>query len=180
MAYKELENIFKNLQERVNKQDFSINSVNNLLFEILEENHAKFEEFKNDIQLKWEDFERINRNRVIKKTFTYFFYENFQEMFRYFLNVFFGFDKNSLKLLSKEKISEEIIFFDYSYTLNSNEEDIFIKNSAELHGDALYGFSLTTGYLYFLIRLLGIVIRKIIQKKIFFFLFDVTMVILIY
>ncbi len=170
MVYKELENIFKNLQERVNKQDFSINSVNNLLFEILEKNQAKFEEFKNNIQLKWEEFAEKNRNRVIKKTFTSFFYENFQEMFRYFLNVFFGFDKNSLILLNKEKISEEIIFFDYNYTLNQNEEDIFTKNSVELKEDVLYGFSLTTGYLYFLIRLLGIVIRKIIQKRIFILL----------
>ncbi|MFW9902288.1 MAG: hypothetical protein ACFFDY_13560 [Candidatus Thorarchaeota archaeon] len=167
MAYKELENIFKNLQDRVNKQDFSIKSVNNLLFEILLKNQAKFEEFKNNIHVKWEEFTERNRNRVIKRTFTSFFYENFQYLFRYFLNIFFGFDKNSLMLLSKEKISEEIVFFEYNYTLNANEEDIFIKNSVELEGDKLYGFSLTNGYLYFLIRLLGIVIRKIIQKNIF-------------
>jgi len=91
VAYKELKYIFKNLQERVNKQDFSIKSVNRLLFEILEKNNAKFEEFKNDIRLKWEEFEKKNRNRVIKKTFTSFFYENFHELFSYFLNVFFGF-----------------------------------------------------------------------------------------
>ncbi|MFX1570825.1 MAG: hypothetical protein ACFFCV_21005 [Promethearchaeota archaeon] len=170
MAYKELENIFKNLQDRVNKQDFSIKSVNNLLFEILVKNHAKFEEFKNSIHTKWDEFTEKNKNRVMKKTFTSFFYEYFQEIFRYFLNVFFGFDENSLLLLSKEKISEEIIFFDYTYTLNLNEEDIFIKNSVELEADVLYGFSLTNGYLYVLIRLLGIVIRKIIQKKIFILL----------
>ena len=170
MAYKELKYIFKNLQERVNKQDFSIKSVNRLLFEILEKNNAKFEEFKNDIRLKWEEFEKKNRNRVIKKTFTSFFYENFHELFSYFLNVFFGFEKDSLKLFSKEKISEKIIFFDYNYILNPNEEDIIFKNSPEFQVDLLYGFSLNTGYLYFVVRLLGIVIRNTIQEKIFILL----------
>jgi len=170
VAYKELKYIFKNLQERVNKQDFSIKSVNRLLFEILEKNNAKFEEFKNDIRLKWEEFEKKNRNRVIKKTFTSFFYENFHELFSYFLNVFFGFEKDSLKLFSKEKISEKIIFFDYNYILNPNEEDIIFKNSPEFQVDLLYGFSLNTGYLYFVVRLLGIVIRNTIQEKIFILL----------
>ncbi len=170
MAYKELKYIFKNLQERVNKQDFSIKSVNRLLFEILEKNNAKFEEFKNDIRLKWEEFEKKNRNRVIKKTFTTFFYKNFHELFSYFLNTFFGFDRDSLKLFSKEKISEKIIFFDYNYILNPNEEDIIFKNSAEFQVDLLYGFSLNTGYLYFIVRLLGIVIRNTIQEKIFILL----------
>ncbi len=170
MAYKELKYLFKNLQERVNKQDFSIKSVNRLLFEILEKNNTKFEEFKNDIRLKWEEFEKKNRNRVIKKTFTSFFYETFHELFSYFLNMFFGFDKNSLKLINKEKISEKIIFFDYNYTLNPNEEDSIVKSSGEFQVDVLYGFSVTTGYLYFLVRLLGIVIRNTIQKKIFILL----------
>lgn len=170
MAYKELKYIIKNLQDRVNKQDFSIKSVNRLLFEILEKNSTKFEEFKNDIRLKWEEFEKKNRNRVIKKTFTSFFYENFHELFSYFLNMFFGFDKNSLKLISKEKISDKIIFFDFNYTLNPNEEDSIVKSSAEFQVDVLYGFSVTTGYLYFLVRLLGIVIRNTIQKKIFILL----------
>ena len=44
-----------------------------------------------------------------------------------------------------------------------------IRATAELHGDALYGFSLTTGYLYFLIRLLGIVIRKNHSEKNLYF-----------
>jgi len=170
VAYKELKYIFKNLQERVNKQDFSIKSVNRLLFEILEKNNAKFEEFKNDVRLKWEEFEKKNRNRVIKKTFTSFFYENFHELFSYFLNVFFGFERDSLKLFSKEKISEKIIFFDYNYILNPNEEDIIFKNSPEFQVDLLYGFSLNTGYLYFVVRLLGIVIRNTIHEKIFILL----------
>ncbi|MFX1347493.1 MAG: hypothetical protein ACFE92_02355 [Promethearchaeota archaeon] len=166
MAYKELKYIIETLQEKFNKLDFNIKTINSVLFEILEKNNAKFEEFKNAIRFKWEEFENKNQNRVIKKTFTSFFYENFHDIFNNFLKVFFGFDENSLNLFSKEKISEEIIFFFYNYTLNPNEEDTFVRLSKEFQVNALYGFSISTGYLYFLVRLLGIVIRKTIQKRI--------------
>ncbi|MFX1417837.1 MAG: hypothetical protein ACFE9N_02830 [Promethearchaeota archaeon] len=170
MAYKELKYIVKNLLNRENFRDFSIKTINNALFEILEKNHAKYENFKNNIRLKWEAFEKKNQNRLIKKTFTLFFYENFQEFFSYFLHEFFGFDEKYLELNSKEKISEKIIFFEYTYLLNPNEEEIFISLSDKFKVEILYGFSLITGYLYFIVRLLGMIIRKIINKNIFILL----------
>lgn len=167
MAYKELKYIVENLQNRANAQDFSINTINNVLFEILEKNHTKYEDFKNDIKLKWEVFKKKNQNRVIHKTFTTFFYNNFNELFSYFLTEFFSFNENSLELFSKEKVSEKIIFFEYNYHLNPNEEEIFINISDEVQVDILYGFSIITGYFYFIVRLLGMVIRDVIRDNVF-------------
>ncbi len=169
MAFKELEFIVENLQDRANMLDFSMKKMNSVLFEILKKKGIKFEEFKNNIQLKWEEFEKKNQNRVIKKTFTSFFYENFHDLFSTFLE-FFGFKKNALNLFSKEKISEKITFFEYNYLLNPNEEEQFVKISDDFQVEILFGFSLITWYLYFLVRFLGIVIRKVIQRRIFILL----------
>ncbi|UCD01513.1 MAG: hypothetical protein JSV23_00355 [Promethearchaeota archaeon] len=170
MAYKELRYIIENLQERVNEQELSIKAVNSVLFEILEKKSSKFEEFKKDIKFRWKAFVEKNHDRIIKKTFTLFFYENFHELFSYFLHTFFDFDENSLKPLSKEKISDKIIFFEYNYLLNLDEAEGFTRISDKYQIEMLYGFSLLTGYLYYIVRLLGMIIRKAIQEKIFILL----------
>ena len=108
MAFKELKYIVENLQDRANMLDFSIKKMNSVLFEILKKKGIKFEEFKNNIQLKWEEFEKKNQNRVIKKTFTSFFYENFHDLFNTlpFLKLF-----ASISLLGRaSKKSSEIGF----------------------------------------------------------------------
>ena len=174
MAYKELKHIVENLVNSTNNQDSSINAINNVLFGLLEKNSNKYEEFKNDIRLKWDNFKKKNQNRIIKKTFTSFFYENFHDLFSYFLHVFFNFDENSLELFSKEKISEKIIFFEYNYLLNPNEEKKFINISDEFQVEILYGFSIITGYLYFIVRLLGMVIRNAIQENVFILIDAIT------
>ena len=174
MAYKDLRYIVESLQNKAKTQDFSIKTINNVLFEILEKNQIKYEEFKNRIKLKWEVFKEKNQNRVIKKTFTTFFYKNFHKLFSYFLSEFFSFNKNSLELFTKEKVSEKIVFFEYNYQLNSNEEDLFINISDEFQFDILYGFSIITGYFYFIVRLLGMVVREAINENIFILLDAVT------
>ena len=70
MAYKELKYIIENLQERANMLDFSIKKMNSVLFEVMKNKGDKFEEFKNNIQLKWEEFEKKNKSIVLKKTFS--------------------------------------------------------------------------------------------------------------
>jgi hypothetical protein len=170
VAYKELKQIVNNLVNTENIQDYSIDTINSVLFNLLEEKPIKYKEFINDIKLRWDAFKKKNQTRIIKKTFTSFFYENFQDLFGYFLQEFFSFDQNSLELLSKEKISEKIIFFEYNYLLNQDEEQIFINISNEFQVEILYGFSIITGYLYFIVRLLGMVIRNAIQENIFILL----------
>ncbi|MFX1302316.1 MAG: hypothetical protein ACFFBV_00820 [Promethearchaeota archaeon] len=170
MAYKELRYIIENLQERANEQELTIKTINGVLFEILEKKPAQFEEFKKNIKLKWKSFVEKNHKRIIKKTFTLFFYENFHDLLSYFLDMFFGFNENSLKLSSKEKISDKIIYLEYNYLLNPEEEESFTRISDEFQIEMLYGFSFLTGYLYYVVRLLGMVIRKAIHEKIFILL----------
>jgi hypothetical protein len=174
VAYRELRYIVDNLQERASEQELSIKMINGALFKILEKKSTKFEEFKKDIKLRWQAFVEKNHDRIIKKTFTLFFYENFHELLSYFLSTFFDFDENSLKLFSKEKISDKIIFFEYNYLLNPNEVEGFTRISDEFQVEMLYGFSLLTGYLYYIVRLLGLIVRKVIQKNLFFLLDAVT------
>ena len=166
MAYKELKYIAENIINKRTYQDLTIKTIDEALFDLLEKNSNKYEEFKNDIRLKWENFQKKNQNRVIKKTFTSFFYENFQNLFKYFLKVFFGFNENFLELISKEKISEKVIFFEYNYFLNSSEEKKFGNISDVFQVEVLYGFSTITGYLYFIVRILGMIIRNAIHEKI--------------
>ncbi|MFX0037735.1 MAG: hypothetical protein ACFFCY_00515 [Promethearchaeota archaeon] len=170
MAYKELKHIVENLINQAKFQDLSINTINNSLFNLLEKNNTKYEEFKNNIRLRWEIFQKKNQKRIIKKTFTSFFYENFSDFFSYFLKIFFNFDENSLELISKEKISEKIIFFEYNYLLNSIEEQNFAHISDGFKLEILYGFSIITGYLYFIVRILGKVIRNALKENIFILL----------
>ncbi|MFX1379047.1 MAG: hypothetical protein ACFFA4_08115 [Promethearchaeota archaeon] len=170
MAYNELKYIIEHLINTSINEDYSFNTINKVLFDILEKKNTKYEEFKNHVKLRWEAFQKKNQNRIIKKTFTSFFYESFHDLFSYFLQEFFGFTVNSLELFTKEKISEKIIFFEYNYLLDPNEEKIFIKISDDFQVDLLYGFSIFTGYLYFIVRLLGMVVRNAIEENIFILL----------
>ncbi|MFX0145936.1 MAG: hypothetical protein ACFE9C_17860, partial [Candidatus Hodarchaeota archaeon] len=174
MAYKELKHIVENLINQAYIQELSIRTINNSLFDLLEKKNTQYEEFKNDIRLRWEIFQRKNQNRIIKKTFTSFFYENFNDLFSYFLKIFFNFNVNSLELISKEKISEKVIFFEYNYLLNSIEEKNFAHISEAFKLEILYGFSIITGYLYFIVRILGMVIRNALKEKIYILLDAIT------
>ena len=170
MVNKELSDILDFLEEKIKGQDFGLRFETNVFFEILERKKEKFKDFQDDIRLRWDEFDQKNQKRVIKKTFTTFFYENFHDFFRYFLQFFFGFNESSLELIIKEKISEKFLFLEYNYFLSSEEIDYFDKTSKDFEGELLNGFTLPTGYFYFLVRILGIVIRKTIQEKIFILL----------
>ena len=170
MTYKEIKYIVENLVKKTQHRDLSLKTINNELFNLLEKNNARYKEFKNDISIRWDNFQKRNQNRIIKKSFTSFFYENFHDLFGSFLQVFFNFSENSLELFSKEKISEKIIFFEYNYQLNPIEEEEFVNISDGFKIEILYGFSIITGYLYFIVRLLGMVIRNVTQENLFILL----------
>jgi hypothetical protein len=170
VAYKELNFIIENLQSRAKEQKLNLKSLDSALFEFLDTQSDKFEAFKEEIKKQWQIFLESNQNRIIKKTFTSFFYENFHELLSKFLYTFFGFNQNSLDLLSKEKISEKVIFFEYSYLLNENEEESLNKITNKFRVNIFYEFSLLTGHLYFLVRIFGVVVRKVIQERVFILL----------
>lgn len=167
MVNNELSDILFFLRERIKGKDFRLEFETNVFLKILERKKEKLYDFQNEISLKWDEFTKKNQNRRIKKTFTTFFNKNFHSFFRYFLQFFFGFSENSLKLIIKEKISEKILFLEYSYVLSVEEMNYFEKYSKESDGGLFNGFTFPTGYLYFLVRSLGIVIRRTIQEKVF-------------
>jgi len=170
LVKQELQEILEILQGKTGDEDYSLNMVNKVFLEILNKNKDKYKEFKDEIKVEWNKFieKNKNKNQIVKKSFTTFFYNNFHDFFKHFLRFFFGFSDKSLELIIKEKISDKIITFEYKYSLTEKEEDFFESVSHKFEGELFYGFtSFISGYLYFLIRLFGFLIRKIIQKKIF-------------
>ncbi|MFX1411980.1 MAG: hypothetical protein ACFFA6_16665 [Promethearchaeota archaeon] len=167
MATEYLRDILSFIDERVKGKGSNYKMETKLFLEILEQKQDQFESFKKNIKSKWEVFKLRNEKKVIKKTYTTFFYENFDDFFRYFIGNFFGIDEHSLKLIIKEKISEQILILEYDYLLPLEKKRYFDKISKNLQSNLLYIYSFPAGYLYLLIRLLGLVIRKTIQEKIF-------------
>ena len=170
MTSQELPEILDFLKDRVKGKEFDLNLQTKIFFEILEKKREKYDELLRDIKSKWDNFNIKNQGRIIKKTFTTFFYESFHDFFKFFIQEFFAFDKKSLELVIKEKISDKILFLEYNYFLTHEEEEHFNNTSKTFEGEIFYGFSFTTGYLFFLIRLLGMVFRNTIQEKIFILL----------
>ncbi|MFX1259876.1 MAG: hypothetical protein ACFFAN_18660, partial [Promethearchaeota archaeon] len=170
MVNTELREILDFLKERVDGKEFNVNFEINVFSEILNKKKEEYEQFKKEIKLKWDEFNHKNEKRIIKKTFTTFFYNNFHELFKFFTNKFFGFDEKSLELVIKEKISDKILFLEYNYLLTLEEKNHFDNTSKDLKVGIFHGFSFTTGFLFFLIRQLGMIFRKTIQEKIFILL----------
>ncbi len=158
------------LEEKVKGLGYDLKLETGVLFEILERKEEDFKEFQNEIILKWDEFTQKNQKRVIKRTFTTFFYDNFHNFFKYFLRNFFGFNEGSLELINKEKVSDEFLFLEYNYYLTQEEEELFQKFSRKFESEVFFGFSFPMGYLYFIIRLLGILFRKAIKEHIFILL----------
>ena len=123
----ELETILKSIGENVKGQQFTIKMNSNVFFEILNKKELEFNEFNEIIKHDWESFKLKNKERIIKKTYSTFFYNNFPRYFEHYLHKFCGLDKNSLNLLIKEKVSEENIFLEYNYKLSTKEENHFKK-----------------------------------------------------
>ncbi|MFX1530368.1 MAG: hypothetical protein ACFFBC_04600 [Promethearchaeota archaeon] len=167
MVNKELSDIISYIEKKTRGHNFGLIFETDVFFEILERKKEKFKDFQDEISFRWEEFNQKNQKRIIKKTFTTFFYKNFHDFFSHFLQNFFGFNENSLRLIIKEKISEKILFLEYNYILSSEEIEYFNKTTKEFEGELLNGFTFPTGYLYFLVRILGIVIRKTVREKIF-------------
>ncbi|MFX1488082.1 MAG: hypothetical protein ACFFBI_02975 [Promethearchaeota archaeon] len=170
MTNKNLKDILSFLEKEGKGQVFNLKLETNLLFEILKTNGKAFEKLQNEIKAKWDEFKLKNQKNIIKRTFTTFFYKNFHDFFNYFLYTFFGFNERSLELITKEKVSEKILFLEYNYFLTQEEVESFGESTKKFETELFYGFFFPLGYLYFLIRLLGTIIRKIIQENIFILL----------
>jgi len=164
LAHKELPKILSYLQENLKGHLFSLKSRKKVFFEILEQKNTKYNELKDKIQSKWQDFIEKNNKKVVKKTYTSFLYDNFHDFFKYSIETFFGLESNSLELVLKESISETDLIIEYKYYLLLEEIVLFEKTSSELEGN-FYATLMFTGYVFTIVEILGRIIREITNEK---------------
>jgi len=164
MVNKELLTILKSIGEKVKGKELTLKMNSHVFFDILESKNNSYKEFKEEIKKKWEHFKLKNQNRIIKKTYSAFFFQYFEEYFKFYLQNFCGFDTNSLELIEKEKISDEQLFLEYSYYLSPEEQDYF-KEFSESFKDSADGITSPFGYLYLVVAILGVILRKLLGEK---------------
>ena len=164
LANKELKEIIKFLYEKVEGKDFILAFNNRMFLKVFDRKEKEYDEFKELIKSRWEDFTLRNHTTVVKKNYISFFYDHFDEFLKISLPKFYGFDKNSLKFKNIEKISDTDLVIEYDYYLSSEEENIFDELAIKA-GQPQYPFQYYVGYLFFAISCLGIISRKIIQEK---------------
>jgi hypothetical protein len=161
---KELRSILKSISEHAKGRSLTIKLNSHIFFDVLETKKNFFNKFKESINKDWKDFKQKNENRVIKKTYSSFFFQHFDKLLRFYLQNFWGYDTNSLKLIVKEKISDENLFLEYSYNLSPEEIDVF-NEFAESFKDNVDGVSSPSGFLYMIIAILGVVLRRLLDEK---------------
>ena len=165
MVNKELPDILERLSEIFSEELFNVKMHKKVYFQVLQNKQAKFEELLDLIRTKWVEFKDINQKRVINKTYTNFLYDHFHEFFIFYLKTFFGFDENSLEMVLKENISDDNLLIEYNYNLEPREIKLYEQFSERIQTN-LDGLIFFTLYLYMLIAVIGILIRRTIGEKI--------------
>ncbi len=164
MVNKELLTILKSIGEKARGKELTLKMNSHVFFDILESKNNSFIEFKEEIRKEWGQFKSKNQNRIIKKTYSTFFFRYFHEYFKFYLQNFCGFDTNSLDLIIKEKISDDQLFLEYSYYLSPEEQDYF-KEFSKTFNDSADGITSPFGYLYLVVAILGVILRKLLEEK---------------
>ncbi|NVM46146.1 MAG: hypothetical protein HWN79_14615 [Candidatus Lokiarchaeota archaeon] len=164
MADKELLTILKSIGEKVKGKELTFKRNSRIFFDILESNNNSFKEFKEKIRIEWEQFKIKNQNRIIKKTYSTFFFKYFHDYFKFYLQNFCGFDTNSLDLTIKEKISDDQLFLEYSYSLSLEEQEYF-KEFNEAFSNGTNGVASPIGYLYLVVAILGVNLRRLLKEQ---------------
>ena len=164
MANRELLTILKSIGAKAKGKELTFKRNSQIFFDILESNNNSFKEFKGKIREEWEQFKFKNQNRIIKKTYSTFFFSYFQDYFKFYLQNFCGFDTNSLELTIKEKISDDQLFLEYSYSL-SLEEQKYFKEFSETFSSGSNGVASPIGYLYLVVAILGVNLRSLLEEQ---------------
>ena len=170
MSIKGLEETLDYLEKKIIAKRFNLITSNELFFEIINRKKQLFKKFQKEIKIRWQKFENGNRDNFLKKTYTDFFLKNFNEFFKEFLKQFFFLDyQKSLKLITKEKLSSELLLIEYKYYLSPKEAEIFQKHQAKLK-DKKHGLFFHIIFLYQILKSLSIIYKDIIQKP-----FEITL-----
>ncbi len=164
MGNKELNEILNLLGKKIKEKSDNLKvDLKNIYSILVSRKNGLVKEFKEDIGAKWNEFKKLNENRIIKKTYTTFFYNNFYDYYKFFLKNFFGLNDNSLVLLSKEKISETNLIIEFKYNLSEEELDFFDK-TLKLYEKANIGLNPLIGHFFSLCRNLGEVLKETINE----------------
>ena len=165
MANKDLSEVLDFYGKKIKGQVFNLKKEKKTLFELIKTKEELYEEYIERIKSNWDEFKLKNQERVIKKTFTSFLYQDFDDYFKFFIHNFFGLDQNSLEMVIKEKLSDTNLIIEYNYHISPVESELFDQLSKKIEGN-LYSSLTITGYLFFVVSVLGIIIRESIQEKI--------------
>ena len=149
--------------DRMKGDGVSLKLNSSSFYSILRNKDHELEIFQNEIQFKWEEFKLQNKTRVIQKTYTTFFYLHFNDFFQNYLEQFCGFNSKSLELIIKEKVSEDNLFLEYNYKMSSEEARSF-KEFGKNYGDIINGITTPSGYLYIVVSILGVILRKLLKE----------------
>ena len=160
----DLEEIIKFLDDKIEGKDLVLAFNNKSFLKIFDRKRQDYDEFKEIIDSKWQQFILNNQKEVVRKNYISFFYDNLDELLKTTLTKFFGLNKNSLKFIQVEKISDSDLIIEYEYSLSTEEISIF-KELAIQAGEEQYPFEYYIGFLFFAISCLGLISRSIIQEN---------------
>jgi len=160
----ELKDIMKFLYDNIEGKDLILAFNNRTFLKIYNRKQREYNDFKELIKSRWQEFILNSQAKVVKSNYISFFYDNLDEFLKTSLTKFYGFDENSLKFMNLEKISDFNLIAEYEYYLSPEEENIF-KELAINVGEHQYPFEYYIGYLFFAISSFGLTSRMIIQEK---------------
>ena len=160
----DLEEIIKFLDDKIEGKDLVLAFNNNSFLKIFDRKRKDYDDFKDIINTKWQEFILNNQKEVVRKNYISFFYDNLDELLKTTLTKFFGLHEKSLKFIQVEKISDSDLIIEYEYSLSTEEVKIF-KELAIQAGEEQYPFEYYIGYLFFAISCLGLISKSIIQEN---------------
>ncbi|TFF97698.1 MAG: hypothetical protein EU547_03600 [Promethearchaeota archaeon] len=165
MNKKELQNALSQLENVLQKDMFNFNTKKNPLVHFIDKDSKAFREIHNRIESRWKRFQKKNSERILKKTYTTFLNNNFNEFFLYYLNQFFGLNTEQiLKLKAKEKVSSRELLLEYNLFIKKidvNNLQKYFKNSE----DAQKGYIFHSYFLFFVVVSLSELLKEIIDEK---------------
>jgi len=165
VSKKELQNALNHLENALNEGSFIFNSRKNPLIDLIDTESKAFKTIYEKIRTLWNEFQKRNKTRIIKKSYTTFLYNHFNEFFIYYLNTLFGLNtEGSLKLKSKEKVSPRELLLEYNLYINHIKAEKFqeyiTRSEKKWKGYVFHSY-----FLFFVVYSLGNILKEIIEEK---------------
>ncbi len=159
------EHLILRVGSQVIDDPFNLRKINKAIFNEIRSDTEKYAAFISNISDKWKQFRKKNEQRRIKYRYTTFFERYFDEFLRHILDELFGLNSKNLKLVSRENVTDNDLYFEYEYYLSEDEMKI-ISEFKERLAYPLDSSRLIPFIMLNFITILGMIIRRIINKKI--------------